>query len=137
MTLGHVTLLALAVAIAPALRPVEHAAWPLALSLLQGAARGAPVAVGAALLVHTALMAGGVIDGSTRNAPGQSRPRMRSSAKSFSSLIPSFWTMEVRAGPSGNKLPKKRVASRSNGDSRSGSELLIANASGASSQARP
>ncbi|HWA73671.1 MAG TPA: flagellar biosynthetic protein FliR [Polyangiaceae bacterium] len=53
---------ALAVAIAPALRPVEPVASPLALQLLREAARGAPVAISAALLVHTALMAGGVID---------------------------------------------------------------------------
>lgn len=53
---------ALAVAIAPALRPAEHVGWPLSLELLREAARGAPIAIGAALLVHTALMAGGVID---------------------------------------------------------------------------
>lgn len=53
---------ALALAIAPALRPVQTASSGLVLELLREAARGLPVAVGAALLVHTALMAGGAID---------------------------------------------------------------------------
>jgi type III secretory pathway component EscT len=53
---------ALAVSIAPALRPLAPDSLPLPLSLLMEAARGAPIAIGAALLVHTALMAGGAID---------------------------------------------------------------------------
>jgi flagellar biosynthetic protein FliR len=53
---------ALAVAIAPALRPVEASSSPWVLELLREAARGTPVAIGAAVLVHTALMAGGAID---------------------------------------------------------------------------
>jgi flagellar biosynthetic protein FliR len=53
---------ALALGIAPALRPVGDAKLPLSLDLLQEAARGLPVAIGAAILIHTALMAGGAID---------------------------------------------------------------------------
>jgi flagellar biosynthesis protein FliR len=53
---------ALAVAIAPALRPVQAGSLSLALELLKEAARGLPVAIGAAVLIHTALMAGGAMD---------------------------------------------------------------------------
>jgi flagellar biosynthesis protein FliR len=53
---------ALALGIAPALRPASGAALPLPLELLQEVARGLPVAIGAAILIHTALMAGGAID---------------------------------------------------------------------------
>lgn len=52
---------ALAAAIAPALRPVADA-QPFALALAIETARGLPVAIGAAVLVHTALMVGGVVD---------------------------------------------------------------------------
>ncbi|MFZ5894212.1 MAG: flagellar biosynthetic protein FliR [Myxococcota bacterium] len=52
---------ALAVAIAPALRPVALEA-PLSIGLAIEAARGLPVALAAAVLVHIALMVGGVID---------------------------------------------------------------------------
>jgi type III secretory pathway component EscT len=52
----------LALAIAPALRPIEADALPLALELGREFVRGLPVAVGAALLVHVALMAGGAMD---------------------------------------------------------------------------
>lgn len=53
---------ALALAIAPALQPAAENALPLAFELLKEFARGLPVAIGAALLVHTALMAGGAMD---------------------------------------------------------------------------
>ena len=54
---------ALALAIAPALRPIDAAgALPGALELLAEATRGLPIGIGAALLVHTALMAGGASD---------------------------------------------------------------------------
>lgn len=53
---------ALAVAIAPALQPMDPSSSPLAFELLKEFVRGTPVAIGAALLVHTALMAGGTID---------------------------------------------------------------------------
>jgi flagellar biosynthetic protein FliR len=53
---------ALALAIAPALRPVGSQAFPLPLELAAEAARGLPVALGAALLIHAALMAGGAMD---------------------------------------------------------------------------
>jgi type III secretory pathway component EscT len=53
---------ALALSIAPALRPLGPDAVPLGIALLFEALRGLPVAIGAALLVHTALMAGGAID---------------------------------------------------------------------------
>lgn len=52
---------ALAAAIAPALRPVGESE-PFALALALETARGLPIAIGAAVLVHTALMVGGVID---------------------------------------------------------------------------
>ena len=52
---------AMASAIAPALRPVT-AALPFEIAVTVEAARGLPVAIGAAVLVHTALMVGGVID---------------------------------------------------------------------------
>lgn len=54
--------LALALCIAPALQPLSPGGMPLALELAKETVRGLPVAVGAALLVHTALMAGGVMD---------------------------------------------------------------------------
>ncbi|HEY8946593.1 MAG TPA: flagellar biosynthetic protein FliR, partial [Polyangiaceae bacterium] len=44
--------LALALAIAPALRPLDATAVPLGLELAREFARGLPVAIGAALLVH-------------------------------------------------------------------------------------
>src|SRR5688500_19917490 len=50
---------ALAAAIAPSLEPSAESALPLGLSLLREAALGAPVAFGAAILVYTAVMAGG------------------------------------------------------------------------------
>lgn len=53
---------ALALTIAPALRPVANRTFPLPVDLLLEALHGLPVALGAALLVYTALMAGGVID---------------------------------------------------------------------------
>ncbi len=53
---------ALAVAVAPALRPVAGSALPLSLQLMAETARGVPIALGAALLVHAALMAGGAVD---------------------------------------------------------------------------
>jgi flagellar biosynthesis protein FliR len=52
---------ALAVALVPALRPVAEAR-PLPLAMLAESARGLPVAIGAAVLVHIALMVGGAID---------------------------------------------------------------------------
>jgi len=74
--------LALAVAIAPALRPGQAGSAPLLWELVSEAARGVPVAIGAAVLVHTALMAGGAIDdlrGARENArlpvfPGEHTP---------------------------------------------------------------
>lgn len=54
--------LSLALAIAPALGPASGRSLPLALELAREVALGLPVAVGAALLMHTALMAGGAID---------------------------------------------------------------------------
>jgi flagellar biosynthesis protein FliR len=53
---------ALAAAIAPSLEPSPESALPLGLSLLREAALGAPVAFGAAILVYTAVMAGGAVD---------------------------------------------------------------------------
>ena len=52
---------ALAVAIVPALRPVAET-LPLPLAMLAEAARALPIAIGAAVLVHVALMVGGTID---------------------------------------------------------------------------
>lgn len=54
--------LSLALAIAPALRPAEASGAPLVLELAREVALGLPVALSAAILVYTALMAGGVMD---------------------------------------------------------------------------
>lgn len=54
--------LALGVAMAPALRPAALGSTPFPLQLAREVAIGTPPAIGAALLVYTALMAGGVID---------------------------------------------------------------------------
>jgi type III secretory pathway component EscT len=59
--------------LAPALRPVNPA-LPLPLALLAEAARGLPVAIGAAVMVHTALMAGGVVDDLRGARAGSSLP---------------------------------------------------------------
>jgi len=53
---------ALTLAAIPALRPVGGATLPNALELTAELGRGLPVAIGAALLLHAALMAGGTID---------------------------------------------------------------------------
>lgn len=52
---------ALASAIAPALRPV-NLSLPLPMAVAAEVARGLPVALGAAVLVHGALMVGGLVD---------------------------------------------------------------------------
>lgn len=54
--------LALALGVAPALGPATGAATALPLELLREVLHGLPVAIGAALLIHSALMAGGAID---------------------------------------------------------------------------
>ena len=53
---------ALAAAIAPSLSPGSSAGLPLGLQLAREAALGAPVAIGAAILLYTAVMAGGLVD---------------------------------------------------------------------------
>jgi flagellar biosynthetic protein FliR len=53
---------ALAAAIAPSIQPLPPNALPLGFELLRQAALGVPVALGAAVLVYAAVMAGGAID---------------------------------------------------------------------------
>jgi flagellar biosynthetic protein FliR len=53
---------ALAAAIAPRLAPLSATAMPFGFELLRQAALGTPIALGAAVLVYAAVMAGGAID---------------------------------------------------------------------------
>jgi flagellar biosynthetic protein FliR len=53
---------ALALAIAPSVAPLPASGLPLGLELLRQMAIGAPVAIGAAILVYTAVMVGGAAD---------------------------------------------------------------------------
>jgi flagellar biosynthetic protein FliR len=53
---------ALAAAIAPSVEPLASSALPFGFELLRQAALGVPVALGAAVLVYAAVMAGGAVD---------------------------------------------------------------------------
>ncbi|MGC4092133.1 MAG: flagellar biosynthetic protein FliR [Polyangiaceae bacterium] len=76
----------LAVAIAPALRPVVSVVpFPLALAL--ESVRGLPIAVGAAVLVHTALMVGGVVDDLRGARPGATLPVFDAEHTPFGALF--------------------------------------------------